>query len=310
MYCWFKNFFLNWIKSWIPPASTFWCKAASFFFRPPHNSFLLLCFCFLANNLFAQQNEKYLYQDSSIIYQHNKANNSGSKTEQAADNEEENEFVPEADTILVNNNLFITPDSNRALKKEKSFAYAKILDSLLKDLQKQQEKNYTVNSGRSSAADRFFSALPTKLFFWGVAIIMLGFIVVKLFFTEGLFQRKSAGSKVKLLDATEDAIPDAKDYNRLIQQAINKNDFRLATRYLYLQSLYRLIEQGAVLFAVDKTNHQYLTELAGKPYQQAFAAVTLQYEYAWYGGFAIEEFRFKDIQQTFNQFNNELQRAV
>jgi hypothetical protein len=75
---------------------------------------------------------------------------------------------------------------------------------------------------------------------------------------------------------------------------------------LYLQSLYRLISLGEVSFATDKTNNQYLAELAAKPYQQAFSDITLQYEYAWYGGFAIDENRFANIQQSFANFNNQL----
>jgi hypothetical protein len=263
--------------------------------------FFLLLFYSIAMQ--AQDKEKYLYKDSSVLFpQDNDADTVANALDSSVD--EEQSIV--ADTILVNNGLYIPKDSVIAIKKEKSFAYATILDSLLKDMQQKQDVNYAANTNRLSALDRFFSARITKMIFWTIAALILGFIIIKLFFTEGFFQRKSAGNKVKELESEEDTAPDSRDYNRLINTAIEKKDFRLATRYLYLQSLYRLIALGAVRFATDKTNHQYLAELAAKPYQQAFAALTIQYEYAWYGGFTIGENRFASIQQSFTNFNNQL----
>ena len=261
----------------------------------------LLLLLFACTAMQAQDKEKYLYQDSSVL------NPQDTDTvAKVTDSTEDEEIAIVADTILVNNGLYIYKDSAIALKKEKPFAYAAILDSLLKDMQQKQDVNYAVNTNRLSAIDRFFSATLTKIIFWTIAALLLSFIIIKLFFTEGVFRRTSAGNNVKVLATDEDAAPDARDYKRLINAAIQNRDYRLATRYLYLQSLYRLIALGAVSFATDKTNNQYLAELATKPYRQAFATLTLQYEYAWYGGFAISENSFAVIQQSFTNFNNQL----
>ena len=261
----------------------------------------LLVLLFACTDMQAQDKEKYLYQDSSVL------NPQDTDTvAKVTDSTEDEEIAIVADTILVNNGLYIYKDSAIALKKEKPFAYASILDSLLKDMQQKQDVNYAVNTNRLSAIDRFFSATLTKIVFWTIAALLLSFIIIKLFFTRGVFRRSSAGNNVKVLATDEDAAPDTRDYKRLINAAIQNKDYRLATRYLYLQSLYRLIALGAVSFATDKTNNQYLAELATKPYRQAFANLTLQYEYAWYGGFAISENSFAVIQQSFTNFNNQL----
>ena len=261
----------------------------------------LLILLFACTDMQAQDKEKYLYQDSSVL------NPQDTDTvAKVTDSTEDEEIAIVADTILVNNGLYIYKDSAIALKKEKPFAYAAILDSLLKDMQQKQDVNYAVNTNRLSAIDRFFSATPTKIVFWTIAALLLSFIIIKLFFTRGVFRRSSASNNVQVLATDEDAAPDARDYKRLINAAIQNKDYRLATRYLYLQSLYRLIALGAVSFATDKTNNQYLAELATKPYRQAFATLTLQYEYAWYGGFAISENSFAVIQQSFTNFNNQL----
>lgn len=262
-------------------------------------SLFLLLFCNMATQ--AQDKEKFFHHDSAAMY--HLPNDTVENAEDSSDTEPE---LVVADTILVNNGLFIPTDSATAIKKEKAFAYASILDSLLKELQLKQDVKYTVNTKRISTIDRFFSARLTKLFFWIIAALLLSFIIIKLFITESFFQRKSAGSNVNVLATDEDAVPDARDYQSQINAAIQKGDFRLATRYLYLQLLYRLIVLGAISFATDKTNNQYVAELAAKPYHKAFAALTLQYEYAWYGGFILDENRFNAIRQSFIKFNNQL----
>lgn len=261
----------------------------------------LLLLLFACTAMQAQDKEKYLYQDSSVLYPQDT-----DTVAKITDSTEDEEIAIVADTILVNNGLYIYKDSAIAIKKEKPFAYATILDSLLKDMQQKQDVNYAVNTNRLSAIDRFFSATLTKIVFWTIAALLLSFIIIKLFFTRGVFRRSSASNNVQVLATDEDAAPDTRDYKRLINAAIQNKDYRLATRYLYLQSLYRLIALGAVSFATDKTNNQYLAELATKPYRQAFATLTLQYEYAWYGGFAISENSFAVIQQSFTNFNNQL----
>jgi hypothetical protein len=81
--------------------------------------------------------------------------------------------------------------------------------------------------------------------------------------------------------------------------------YRLATRYLYLQSIQKLNAAGAISFTADKTNSEYLNELTGKPYKPAFTSLTLNYEYVWYGEFLIEEPAFIQLQERFKKFNTQ-----
>ena len=111
---------------------------------------------------------------------------------------------------------------------------------------------------------------------------------------------------VKTLEEQEKHDPVSVDYNRLLNTAINKKDYRLATRYLYLQSLQKLIIAGAITYSPDKTNHQYLMEIYDKPYRQEFSLLTLHYEYAWYGDFLMEETGFTILQKKFISFNKQV----
>ena len=209
------------------------------------------------------------------------------------------------DTLLRNSRISIASDSAEAMKKAKAFGYAKNLDSLLKALQKNQASNVARQSNSPSWLENFFSSPATKVFFWSLAVIFIGFILYKLFFTEGIFQRPSPTGKVTVLPE-EESLSAAMDYGKLIAQAVAANNYRLATRYNYLQTLQKLSSKGVIQFTGDKTNYQYITELNGKPYRDDFALLTRSYEYAWYGSFEINEVMFAAIQNSFNTFNDQL----
>lgn len=260
----------------------------------------------------AQQADNYIYKDTSILNSNSsltdkmvaqESNNENSSSENATANNFET-FT--ADTSLIRNQLFITKDNARSLKNEKQLAYAQKLDSLLKELQKNQAANLATTTNRFSFLISFFSATLTKIIFWLLAAFLVVFIIVKLFFAEGVFLRKSATALVKTLEEQEKHDPVSVDYNRLLNTAINKKDYRLATRYLYLQSLQKLIIAGAITYSQDKTNHQYLMEINNQPYRQEFSLLTLHYEYAWYGDFLMEETGFTILEKKFISFNKQV----
>ena len=210
------------------------------------------------------------------------------------------------DTILKNNFLSIDPDSVKALKNSESFAYAKKLDSLLIAYQQGQEREAATAKNKISWLNRFFLSPFTKYFFWMLALVFVSFILYKLFFTEGIFQRPFGTANVRVIEEETDPLLKNTDYGKLITGAVNTRNFRMAVRYHYLQSLQKLAQKGAIQLASDKTNYQYVSELSGKTYKHSFAALTLNYEYVWYGEFEIDENVFNTIQNKFKKFNSEV----
>jgi hypothetical protein len=73
-----------------------------------------------------------------------------------------------------------------------------------------------------------------------------------------------------------------------------------------LQTLYKLSDGGLLQFSSDKTNYQYVNELGGKPYQNDFAAITLNYEYVWYGKFDISEDVYKRLSGEYRSFHQKI----
>jgi hypothetical protein len=93
------------------------------------------------------------------------------------------------------------------------------------------------------------------------------------------------------------------NFDLAVEDAINQRNFRLAVRLLYLQTLKRLTDSGQINYKPEKTNRQYVHELANSPLQSDFENLTRRFEFVWYGDFPIDETQFGQIRQQFQQFN-------
>lgn len=248
------------------------------------------------------QDSDFVYKDSSVIMA------DSIKTRSLVIEMKKNSVFNDnvVNAVLKNSQLSGASDSAEALKNAPSFVYAKNLDSILKALQKKQIARAIPANTNTSLVEKFFFSSVTKLFFWTLAVFFIGFILYKLFFTKGFFQRIAAINNVTVLHQEEEQLFATTDYNKLIAQSITNKNYRLAIRYHYLQTLQKLAAKGTIQFTDDKTNYQYLKELYGKPYENEFVSLTINYEYTWYGGFEIDETMFGKIQNNFKQFNIQL----
>lgn len=93
------------------------------------------------------------------------------------------------------------------------------------------------------------------------------------------------------------------DFDTAVDEAVSQRNYRLAVRLLYLQTLKRLTDAERIRYKPDKTNRQYVQELANSPLQTDFETLTRQFEYVWYGDFPVDESRFGAIRQQFQSFN-------
>jgi hypothetical protein len=93
------------------------------------------------------------------------------------------------------------------------------------------------------------------------------------------------------------------DFKLAIEEAVSLRNFRLAVRLLYLQTLKHLTDSGRIQYKPDKTNRQYVNELASSSIRPDFERLTSQFEFVWYGDFPIDEAQFATIRTAFAQFN-------
>lgn len=223
------------------------------------------------------------------------------------------------DTVL-GRYTFKANDSLQEYKKDRDFAYMKYLDSLLRKTKNLTVDTFSVGNTTSSRGREvrqnsrqvnppranIFSQPIVKIILWVLAIFLIGFMIYKLFLGENFFRRDRSYKNISDTQKEEEGLSDALAYDKLIAQAVMNKNYRLAIRYLYLQTLKKLTGNGLLQFSADKTNYQYVTELRGKPYQNDFAAITLNYEYVWYGKFDISEDVYSRLLKEYKSFHQKV----
>lgn len=91
------------------------------------------------------------------------------------------------------------------------------------------------------------------------------------------------------------------DFDKLIKKALKDENYRLATRYLYLKSLKSLANKKLIEWHYDKTNSDYLLEIKDHQTKSLFKRVSYIYDYVWYGEFPIDKDSFNKNLADFNQ---------
>ena len=132
----------------------------------------------------------------------------------------------------------------------------------------------------------------------GICAALIVFIVMKMLGVK-MFAGKSKSVEVPY-DETLENIHEI-DFNEEIEAALQKKNYRLAVRLLYLSTLKLLSDKELIDWQPNKTNQAYLSEV---PQEQAaeFALLTRNFEYVWYGDFGLDASTFGEIQVSFLQF--------
>ena len=131
--------------------------------------------------------------------------------------------------------------------------------------------------------------------------LLIGFLILQkglpgLFYKSKLIpQNVSFGDD---LDATDG------DLDKGIQAAIQRQDFRLAIRYLFSKSLKLLVAKELIKWQSNKTNRDYAFELKDESLRSRFVQLSDLFEYTWYGNFVVGNQVFDTINAEFNQFFN------
>ncbi len=249
----------------------------------------------------ANAQEKFVYEDSSLLIKDEEvlpADEVGVSEENAQTYYEE-----KIDTTLYPNSLQVPYDSIKQWKDLKQYAYVKYLDSLLKNKKKTEVKE-PVRS--PSFLNNFLGSGFISTLLWILAICFILFIIYRLFLAEGVFRRRSKAVLKEDEEVGEAEVTKESDFDTLIRTALQHGNYRQAVRFQYLRTLHTLADKNFIELAPDKTNYQYVSELKNRDQQQAFAALTLNYEYVWYGEFNIDKDIYQKIETGFTALNQKL----
>ncbi|MFD2786465.1 DUF4129 domain-containing protein [Hymenobacter rubripertinctus] len=116
----------------------------------------------------------------------------------------------------------------------------------------------------------------------------------------GLFGRRARAVPLPYETLSEDI--HRIDFDQELIRAEQAGNYRLAVRLGYLLALRHLTERHLIRWQPDKTNHDYLRELAGTRWAAGFRSLTRQFEYVWYGELPLSAAQYPALREDRQEF--------
>lgn len=96
------------------------------------------------------------------------------------------------------------------------------------------------------------------------------------------------------------------NFDQLIDEAISKENYRLAIRLIYLYALKHLSDKQYINWEAGKTNHDYVNELNKQELKGYFNNLSYYFDYAWYGDFKVNQTLFEEVNTSFKSLKNNI----
>ena len=145
-----------------------------------------------------------------------------------------------------------------------------------------------------------------KILIIGAFAVLIVWLITRLFKIDllKLFRKKKTEDGLPYTELTENI--HEINFDEAINKALQDKNYRLAVRLLYLRSLKQLSDASLIHWRMEKTNLAYLNELEDPEYKRLFGALTVRFEYIWYGDFPINGEVYQNIDSLFRDFKGRL----
>lgn len=207
--------------------------------------------------------------------------------------------------------------ADSATVNNRSFS-AKRLEELRKDPELQYKEEATV---AESLFDRFMKWLSRKLaslvnksittnwgrvVIWIVALAVIAAIILAVLKVDA-FNMFFLGRRANAINHNvfEENIHEM-NFEKLIQEAIDQNDYRRGVRLVFLYALKLLADRQLIHWEQGKTNHDYVAELNAGELRNGLSDLSFYFDYAWYGNFTINRELFTKVNDTFAHWKTKL----
>lgn len=162
----------------------------------------------------------------------------------------------------------------------------------------ERKLNDLFNLGSRKKAAALLDTL--KLIFYGLIIIAVVYFIVRAIMNgEGrwVFGRRSDKNIVQHEDVETNI--HVVDFDKLISEAIQNSDYRLAVRYQYLNMLKKMSTNEVISYDPEKTNLEYTYEIKNDALREQFQYASYLYNYIWYGEFIIDKSQYDKASNSF-----------
>lgn len=132
-------------------------------------------------------------------------------------------------------------------------------------------------------------------------IIFVVYLIVKTIINkEGGWVFSKSAKKIDVLENVEENIHNI-NFKKIIREAIQDKNHRVAVRYYYLWLLKSLSDKNIIEWDIEKTNADYFNEINNIDIKKNFRFLSYIYEYSWYGEFELTEEDFKKAENAFQK---------
>lgn len=136
-----------------------------------------------------------------------------------------------------------------------------------------------------------------------ISYIILAIVLVILFFYFRKIKIRGISYRDRRKISNEIDIQEANivetNFDDLIKEAFNKEDFSLAIRYHYLKMLQQLNSAELIVWEPHKTNFDYFIEIKPEGVKTAYRKLSILFEYIWYGEGNISKDDYFEVEKEF-----------
>ncbi|MBT8375416.1 MAG: hypothetical protein KJO22_00955 [Bacteroidia bacterium] len=217
------------------------------------------------------------------------------------------------------NDLTLQDEAEASIQRDSSQIDIRYFEDNIVDRYPGDEFNYSINDTGGvnliqRALSKFFKWLSDVFGFdidfidyqileyiiYGILSLIVIYVIVRYLKDTSVNKMlRSEVTDIENFSFTETTI-DTVNFNALVSQALKEDNYRLATRYLYLKTLKELSNQDIIDWHFDKTNSDYVKEINDDTIKQLFKRISYIYDYIWYGEFPIDKQSFDKNMLTFN----------
>lgn len=147
-----------------------------------------------------------------------------------------------------------------------------------------------------------------RFFLYGAGIILLSILIMMLLKVNG-FKVFYSGSDVGARSSFFEENIHEMDFEQLIKNATDQQDFRQATRLVLLFALKMLSDKQMIQWQAGKTNHDYVNELAAGEIKTGLNELSFYFDYAWYGNFSINAQTYQRVENSFADWRQKINKA-
>tara|TARA_B110000090_G_scaffold75000_1_gene85303 strand:- start:9939 stop:10673 length:735 start_codon:yes stop_codon:yes gene_type:complete len=140
-----------------------------------------------------------------------------------------------------------------------------------------------------------------------IVLGLLLFFILKFFLKVNTKNATDALETIPSIQLTNDQeLIKNQHISELIQQAIQEKEYRLAVRFYYLLILQKLADKEMIVWQQEKTNEDFIREVAHLKIAPDFTETTRLYDFVWYGNFEINKTEFLKAETLFNTLTKKI----